>query len=459
MNLPLPENLLNSLQGIAGFNRESFEQTHRDPGQVTSVRFNPLKSLREEFRFGESARVPWTSAGFYLAGRPRFTLDPFFHAGCYYVQEASSMFLEQAIRQTTDLSKPLRALDLCAAPGGKSTLIQSVLSPESLLVCNELLKTRVTILYENLVKWGAGNIVITNNDPRDFSALEHYFDLILVDAPCSGSGLFRREPELAGDWNERQVELCSLRQKRIIADIWPALKENGRLIYSTCSYSKEENEEILDWMGDNWAVRSLPLSLENDWGIIPAYSPRKGFSGYRFYPDRLKGEGLFMAVIEKKEGGGFTLPKTRKNSIELLNKRERELLNPWTTDQQEPLTFFKHRDQVHGIPGCFLPDLPLLQQVLYLRKAGIAIGKLQTQELIPNHELAMSVILNPSLPAMALSSEQALTYLRREELRSAAPQMGWLRATHENVNLGWIKNLPQRINNYYPMEWRILQKS
>ena len=180
--------------------------------------------------------------------RPSFTFDPLFHAGTYYVQEASSMFLEQALKQSVDLSQPLRVLDLCAAPGGKSTLLQSLLNKESLLVSNDVIKSRAAILEENIVKWGAANVVVTNNDPAHFARLENYFDAIVIDAPCSGSGLFRRDPEAINEWSENNVQLCSQRQQRIVADVWPALKQNGILIYSTCSYSAEEDEAILDWM-------------------------------------------------------------------------------------------------------------------------------------------------------------------------------------------------------------------
>ncbi|MES1250371.1 MAG: hypothetical protein ABUL46_06775, partial [Chitinophaga rupis] len=203
----LPKEFLISLEGIEGYDAAAFEKVHADSGQVTSIRFNPLKvpagATPEAYvpdGGGPLTKVPWSSWGYYLEQRPSFTFDPLFHAGVYYVQEASSMLLEQALRQTSDLQKPLRVLDLCAAPGGKSTLLQSLLSPESLLVSNEVIRTRVGVLQENLVKWGATNVIITSNDPRDFQRLENYFDVIVVDAPCSGSGLFRREPEAIGEW-------------------------------------------------------------------------------------------------------------------------------------------------------------------------------------------------------------------------------------------------------------------
>jgi 16S rRNA C967 or C1407 C5-methylase (RsmB/RsmF family) len=253
----LPEKLLGSLQGIEGFDQEAFERVHQSGEQVTSIRINPLKLLNvkretsieaffHDSRFSKGVltdtiheHVPWSQYGYYLDQRPSFTFDPLFHAGCYYVQEASSMFLEEVLKQTVDLSQPLKVLDLAAAPGGKSTHIQSLIAKDSLLVSNDVIRSRSKILKDNTIKWGGDNVVVTSNDPKDFARLENYFDVIVVDAPCSGSGLIRRDPEALGEWSENNVQLCSQRQRRILADVWPALKKGGVLIYSTCSYSKE----------------------------------------------------------------------------------------------------------------------------------------------------------------------------------------------------------------------------
>ena len=250
---------MNSLTDVKGFSKEAFEQIHASGEQVTSIRRNPLKpgSL-----FSNEEKIPWASNGFYLSERPSFTLDPLFHAGTYYVQEASSMFLEQAMKQSVDLSQQLLVLDLCAAPGGKSTLLQSIISKKSLLVSNEVIHTRVNILKENCIKWGSSNVVVTNNDPKDFSKLKGLFDVVVIDAPCSGSGLFRRDADAIKEWSEDNVQLCSQRQQRIIADTWNCLKEDAVLIYSTCSYSSSEDEDILDWMMEKWKVESIKLKVK-----------------------------------------------------------------------------------------------------------------------------------------------------------------------------------------------------
>ena len=293
--MQLPAALLTSLESVTGFDKDAFLKVHASGEQVTSIRINPSKIAESSkaLSFGEGwgEVIPWTQYGFYLKERPSFTFDPLFHAGCYYVQEASSMFLEQALKQTVDLSKPLKILDLCAAPGGKSTHIQSLISKESLLVSNEVIKSRNNILKDNIIKWGCKNVVVTNNDPKDFARLENYFDVIVVDAPCSGSGLFRKEPDAIDYWSENNVQLCSQRQQRILADVLPALKKDGVLIYSTCSYSREEDEGIVSWMNEELQIADCKLQIEGRFNIV------ESSHGYRFWPDKLKGEGVFYCSI------------------------------------------------------------------------------------------------------------------------------------------------------------------
>ena len=266
--------MLQSLTKLDHFNRDAFLSVHESGEQVVSVHMNIEKPLLKlgswpldfpDPPFEISAAVPWATDAYYLRSRPAFTLDPFFHAGTYYVQEASGLFLSFAFKQVMDLSQKLRVLDLCAAPGGKSTLLQSVLNPDSLLVSNEVIKTRVPVLYQNITKWGRANGVVSSNDPVHFRQLPGFFDCIVIDAPCSGSGLFRKDPNAAASWSPELVRLCSQRQQRIIADVWDSLKEGGMLIYSTCSYSKEENEDILDMIFRQYDCISIPLSPDPSW--------------------------------------------------------------------------------------------------------------------------------------------------------------------------------------------------
>lgn len=456
--MQLPSSLLHSLNGLKGFDEHAFLKVHESGEQVTSVRLNPGKmfNVQSSIFNGQLESVPWSSNGFYLPHRPSFTSDPFFHAGAYYVQEASSMFLEEAVKQSCDISQPLRVLDLCAAPGGKSTLLQSIISNDSLLVSNEVIKARVNVLSENITKWGAANVVVTNNDPKDFQRLPGFFDLVIVDAPCSGSGLFRKDPAAVSEWSLNNVNLCSQRQERILADVFPCLKPGGTLIYSTCSYSELEDENIADFMLANFPVTGIRYQPEKEWGIVETSSPVHLTYGYRFYPDKVKGEGFFITAFKKDRKAaehniGF------KNKPSLLTKTELEILKPYLKNSSD-LSFFRWQDEIIAVPAKLLNDVLLIQSVLYIKKAAVKIGKIIRNELIPDHEFALSNLVSDDIPAVSLELEDALQYLRRQELQTNTTVKGWALIKYRDAILGWAKILPGRINNYYPKGWRILNK-
>jgi len=454
--LSLPKELVESLKGLTGFDEASFLKVHESAGQVTSVRLNPMKLAGAKKWEGIEplVPVPWSSQGFYLNKRPSFTMDPVFHAGAYYVQEASSMFLEQVIHHTVDLNNRIRVLDLCAAPGGKSTLIQSLISEESLLVSNEVIRSRVITLRENMIKWGGSNVFVTNNDPMDFSTLVNFFDVILVDAPCSGSGLFRKDPEAISEWSTDQVNTCSRRQERIISDVWPALCKDGVFIYATCSYSKQENEDVLDWLMSAFPTDSIEIPVNPDWMVTKVITDKHKAFGYRFYPNHIEGEGFFIACLKKKGGSLFNYPKNKKTEFDRTGRKEQTLLDSWLKPQI-PYACFKRDDFVHAIPEALLHDLHTIQSTNFLKKAGIRLGKLIDNDLIPDHELAMSRIAAPEIPAITLSKGEAIQFLRKEDLRLNISQKGWAMVRYLQQSLGWIKVLDKRINNYYPKEWRI----
>ena len=468
----LPGTFIQSLQHVKGFNEEAFKAVHQSGGQITSVRLNPKKILNIPSAIFNTQleRVKWSSNGFYLKVRPSFTLDPLFHAGAYYVQEASSMFLEEAIKQTVDLSKSIKVLDLCAAPGGKSTLIQSIMSKESLLVSNEVIKTRVNILSENITKWGAANVIVTNNDPTDFQRLQNYFDVIVVDAPCSGSGLFRKDAKAIDEWSEKNVELCARRQQRILADIMPSLKEGGILIYSTCSYSEQEDEAIADWLVEQFAVSSLQLAIDEDWGLVETVSEKEKTYGYRFYPYIVKGEGFFIAAFKKLQGVSFKGEDSGAKSQKKISKskskqtlrlrsglKEIEVLKLYVNDVSD-FFFIKQNEEIIAMPLHLENDLGIIQSSLYIKKAGVKLGTLIRNELIPAHELAVSNIINPGIYRLEVDLETALQYLRKQEIKIDSGLKGWGLLTHQHLPIGWIKVIGHRINNYYPAAWRILNK-
>jgi NOL1/NOP2/sun family putative RNA methylase len=469
--MQIPKELISSLQHIKGFDEISFIDAHTNSQQITSIRFNPKKlplyqkTEASSFMISDSPsihfeKIPWSSHGYYLSERPSFTLDPLFHAGLYYVQEASSMFLEQVLKQTTDLSQPLRILDLCASPGGKSTITQSLISDQSMLISNEVIKSRVSVLEENLTKWGTPNVIVTNNDPANFQRLENYFDVIVVDAPCSGSGLFRKDPRAIDEWSENNVQMCSHRQKRILTEVYPALKKDGILIYSTCSYSEEEDECISDWLLDSFALGTLQLEIdlnETNHGIIETISKKHAAFGYRFFPDKVKGEGFFLACFRKLYGDTYTFKQPKKMKLEKISKSEESIVRPWLK-KDAPIQLWKQGDLVFAFPiGLEKELLTIVSTDLYIRMAGTRIGSLAGKDLIPDHAFALSGLLNPNVVAISLKKEDALQYLRKEEVKTTSPHKGWALIQYEGLNLGWIKILSNRSNNYYPKEWRILK--
>lgn len=449
--MQVPQALIQSLQAIPGFDSNAFEQVHASGEQIVSIRLNPSKPVISPSLLFDGT-VPWCEHGFYLKERPFFTFDPLLHAGAYYVQEASSMFVWQALQQLMPAQAGKKVLDLCAAPGGKSTLLASHFK-DGLVVSNEVIKNRAAILVENMSKWGTAAAVVTNNDPSHFQSLPAYFDLILADAPCSGSGLFRKDPDAIDHWSEDNVQLCSQRQQRILADILPALKEDGILLYSTCSYSELENEQIADWLVNDMGMKSRSLELNQEWGIVETSAKISVAKGYRFYPNRLKGEGFFLAAFQKQKSEGFK--KQKPQQINVLSKKELQQLAA-TISLKEGLSYFLQSGAIRAIPEQWMAEIGLLASQLYIKKAGVEIGSLKGKDLVPAHELALSGLITSHFPALEIDLEQALLYLKRKELVIKG-QNGWNLLQYCGLSLGWVKVLPNRINNYYPAEWRILK--
>jgi 16S rRNA C967 or C1407 C5-methylase (RsmB/RsmF family)/NOL1/NOP2/fmu family ribosome biogenesis protein len=442
----LPEKLLRDLQDVKGFDEKAFMAAHQQPA-VTSVRINPAKDTGLS---GENEKVPWCANGVYLAERPVFTLDPAFHAGAYYVQEASSMFLEHLLKNILPGTKGLRVLDLCAAPGGKSTLLASMLDAGSLLISNEVIRTRVPVLDENMVRWGYSNTWVCGNDPKDFAALDGYFDVIVADAPCSGSGLFRKDKRAIDEWSEANVELCSQRQHRILGDVWPALKQDGILVYATCSYSPQEDEQVLDWLATEFAAEPIVVEIPAAWGIVTATSA-KGMTGYRFFPDKVKGEGFFIAAVRKKdEAGQLRMPKLKAVNDKKIQQQAGYLL------RDIPLSFIQaNKDEYCAIHTEHEADWQLLQKALYLRKTGVRLGSPSVKEWLPAHDVALSIDASGKLPFIDVDTGQALRFLKREDMDIPSGDKGWHVIKHRGLGLGWVKSLGNRMNNYLPKHWRI----
>lgn len=407
----LPSDFIEYTNSLFGEERwMRYQRAFSEPVPV-SIRLNPFKQpAGGVMPCGDviAERVPWCTTGYYLSERPNFTLDPLLHAGGYYVQEASSMFLDEVLRQhARDVSGT--ALDLCAAPGGKSTLLRAALPPDVVLYSNEPDRRRANILMENMQKQGCPNIVVTNNLPRDYRRSKMAFDLVLCDVPCSGEGMFRKDEGAIGEWSVQNVMKCRDLQRSIVEDIWPCLKSGALMVYSTCTFNTRENEENVRWITEELGAELLPVSISDEWGITGSLLEGWDAPVYRFIPGIAKGEGLFMAVMRKTDGEVFKNPK---------------------------------------------PALNVLHSSLTMPQ-GTQKGK----DIIPAHaEALMTCLQKDKYPVVELSLDDALHYLRREAITLPADTpRGFVVVTYQGLPLGFVKNIGNRANNLYPQEWRIKQ--
>ncbi len=441
-----PEDFKKRIRNQKYIDSEVLFKALEEPSPV-SIRINKSKW---NLTPGDSEPVPWCRNGYYLKKRPSFTLDPLFHSGCYYPQEASSMFLEQALKQVIGSFENLHVLDLCGAPGGKSTHLVDLIGPTSLLVSNEVIRSRAAILAETITKWGSGNVLVTQNDPSAFGQLSGFFDIILVDAPCSGEGMFRGSVAL-DEWSEENAAHCSERQKRILMDIWPALKENGILIYSTCTFNPGENEENIKWLTSKHKAETITLNIADFKGITEI--DYQGITGYGFYPDKIRGEGLFISVIRKTEIQDSGKIKSHRKPELKPGKEDLAIADKWTEFPSDRI--LKWGDEVLAVP-CEIDDYLYLFQNLKIVKPGTTIYVVKGKDYLPSHDLALSDHLKKdSFLSDELSLSDALAFLKRDNFAFRDSAKGWNLARYKNINLGFFKNLGNRVNNYFPVEWRI----
>lgn len=434
-------------------------QAQRAP---VSLRLNPAK-IRVSSATPLPAQfepVPWCAQGYYLQDRPLFTLDPRFHGGAYYVQDASCMLLSAALQQLPEWSKAERVLDLCAAPGGKSTLLKSVLPAQACLVANEVIPARGTILAENLTKWGADRVLVTRNQARDFQHLTQGFDVIVVDAPCSGEGLFRRQPEAIQEWSPAQVAVCAQRQEDIICDIWPALAEEGLLIYSTCTWNPQENEDLLAALQHRLNFEIIPLDFDTQWGV-------HGQDGiYRCLPHRLAGEGFSLCVLRKKDPRQVQRASRSKSTKRQHTPNKKQ---PPQVIPKECLEWLPHEkaslwcvdDTLYHWPLAHRPFLHEVQQHLRLVTGPLAIAQAKGKHWIPSTAWLMSACFNPeAFQELSVDLNTALQYLYGEALPVSAQTTtsAWQWVSYAGLPLGWVKATPTHYNNYWPKPWKIRQR-
>ncbi len=428
--------------------------------QPTSIRLNPHKGCCAA-PIG-SQPVGWCRWGYYLDERPRFTVDPHFQAGGYYVQEASSMFVGHLLEEALggEVPQGVRVLDMCAAPGGKATLYSSIVGTKGVVVANEVIRTRALTLADNAMRWGVGNMVVTSNDPAHFGSLEGWFDVVAVDAPCSGEGMFRKSEEAREEWSLDNVKLCAARQRRIMADAWKALREGGIFIYSTCTFNRSENEDNMEWLTEEFECEHIDINCPEEWGVVRTTAGDVA-ECFHFYPHRTTGEGLFAAVV-RKGGNNWShakSPKARKSPFGQADKMAQKAVGKYITEG-ERLHLATIGDALYAYPADRWNDIKVVCEQMSAIYSGVRLGQLFGGKLKPDHALALSTMVNPAgVATCEVSAEDAVRYLRREEL-------GCVNSLAEGVNLllfegqpiGFTKRIGTRTNSLMPKELRIFQQ-
>ncbi len=448
MDLPLA--FEQAMRAQLGDAFDAFRTTLTEPSP-TSVRHHPAKC---ETTPRKGRPVPWADLGEYLAERPVFTLDPLYHAGCYYVQEASSMILEAFMAALPPTSEPRSFLDLCAAPGGKATHLLSLMKETDYLMANEIHPHRHGVLFENLTRWGDARVIVGRCTPDELAGRHpSRFDVLLVDAPCSGEGMIRKDEVALQQWSEELVRKCALRQQAILQQAMALLRPGGHLIYSTCTFNRAENEaQIQQVMQDHDCTEIIP-DLEESWGIV------RSDHGVRCYPHRLAGEGLYMCMIRKNSGEGA--PATLRASGRYGNRHlghsaaAPDILEPYI--HTHDFDWYKGRQENwRAIPTSLQQSASDLIHSPLDVQSGLLVGKMKTPTVfIPDHALALSTSRHADIPRMELEREDALRFLKKETIPAPDLPKGIYLVTYQGNGLGWAKVIPGRVNNLIPHHWRI----
>ena len=441
--MSLPIDFISRIQQQFPADADAFLNSLDQPAAV-SVRYNPMKPTAT---FDNTSPVMWCQHGVYLPQRPVFTLDPLFHAGCYYPQEASSMVLWHVLNSLPNLPADPVMLDLCAAPGGKSTLMASFLNGNGVLVANELIRVRANILMENMMKWGYNNVLVSQSDPSSFAHIESLFDVVVVDAPCSGEGLFRKDVAARGEWSPQNAAMCATRQQGILKHVWDSIKPGGYLIYSTCTFNPDENEHNIAWLLDEYDAQLIPIAVPDTWGIDRV--PINNGDGLAFYPHKVSGEGFFMAVVQKggNQHGGV---KNKRSEKMKKAKAPEGLING-----QDQYFMTLINDTIYAMPHLPLMVYSRIASSVRLIHHGIGLGQMVRNELVPHESLALSLDATELYPLYNLSIDDAMHFLRGGTNLPIEGEKGWYRAAYNNQPLGFFKAIGNRVNNYYPKEWRV----
>ena len=412
-----------------------------DQAPTLSVRKNPLKP--SDSLHGK--QIPWADTGVYLDERPTYALDPLYHVGAYYPQEASSMALEQVIKQISSNHQLDRVLDLCAAPGGKSTHLLQLISAEAVLISNEIVPKRFSILYENLIKWGYPNFIATNYRPDQFIRLGAIFDLVVIDAPCSGEGLFRKQEKWRDKWTLENCDLCAHRQQKILKTAMKLIRPGGYLIYSTCTLNPAENIDQVNYMLSNSEFEVIEIPALPTFNFDRIHQDEA--TGYLALPHQVKGEPFFITCLRHKgQPEPLVIPRTSRNRFRRPAPDVTYFSSNKSLARQDD-DLYLINDLQHEMSECL--------EVMGLRHRMPKLGSYNKDLFIPGHFACMCPVINEYIMSAEVSMEDALKFLRHEQLTIELPNKGWYRLTFKDIGLGWIKYDGRRINNKYPIKWRL----
>ena len=425
-----------------------------DSVSPVAVRLNPAK-CGDEGVWSDGEAIAWSKNGRKLKERPSFTLDTAFHAGAYYVQEAASQFIDYIVSQEDLQGK--RVLDMCSAPGGKTTIYSTAVGEDGLVVANEYVRTRANILADNVRKWGMGNVLVTNNSPEHIAQFEGWFDLVAVDAPCSGEGMFRKEEVAREDWSEEAVKMCAARQLSIVREAWQSLKDGGLFIYSTCTFNEDEDEGLLrafiEEVGEVFEP-SQRVEIEETWGVVRGEVG--DFQTFRFFPHKTDSEGLFVAVARKAEPTTQRTPKARKRVMQEVDKNSRKELMRYL-QQLDNYTFAMVADTIYAYRTEQFKAVQALSEGLTAICSGVAMGQIFKGKLKPDWALSQYVgFERKSVAVEEVDESRALDYLRKKDIAVGNMAEGINLITHKGRALGFAKRVGVRCNNLYPNSLKIM---
>lgn len=441
----LPEEFAKNMTKSLGEEYPLFAASLDTPPPI-SVRLNPDKTYPLDTTF---KKVPWCETGYYINSRIPFTFDPLFHIGAYYVQEASSMFVGYILRQL--IKDPVMLLDLCAAPGGKTTLALSSLPYGSFVVSNEYIPQRAAILLENAIKWGNPYSAVTNAAPSDYGQTRNAFDVIIADVPCSGEGMFRKDPAAISEWSLRNVANCVVRQRSIINDVWDSLRPGGLFIYSTCTYNTDENEDMAEYLCREKKCTPIEITYPSEWNITRQL--KGSVPVYRFFPHKTTGEGFTVTVVQKPG-----MPENKKQKAFRREKNEAKIPAEIKKLLETPESY-----KFMTLPGGAISAIPenvelpfKLSGNIKLLHAGITVAEPRGRDWMPHQSLLASRGYRlGTYPDIPLTISEARAYLRRESLPKTATGRGYASVSYAGIPIGWVKQAGTRSNNLYPQEWKI----